>query len=249
MTDESVGEYFNKNTDQYSPSESDWGSTLIQQSKHSIERKIFYINEHVPDKPTILDIGCGDGTFLKTINKYSDIERLVGIELASKMLPDNRSEINYCVGDGLSLPFQDNLFNVVHLDAVLHHVVSGTRSSSKQKAKNLLQEVRRVMTSDGHFIITERHQRARLLPDKLFSVGLFYGLKFGSEIFSPFHSEVHKNTPPISFYTESELRSLINKVGLQVTDCRRLTYPVENNILKMIHPESRRITLYGENIQ
>lgn len=96
----------------------------------------------------ILDLGCGDGRWLKE-NGDSNV---VGIDIdpkASSMIPE---DTHFILSDARYLPFKNKTFEYVHINQVLHHVAEFDKS---------LKEVDRVL--DGHLEIVETVNDAFLI--------------------------------------------------------------------------------------
>ena len=91
----------------------------IQEKKY---QEIFSRVE-LSDNETILDAGCGTGTFLGIINQAKDKNtHLVGIDISPEMIKiahQKYPEIDFVVADSDKLPFRDNtfskIFSVTHL--------------------------------------------------------------------------------------------------------------------------------------
>jgi ubiquinone/menaquinone biosynthesis C-methylase UbiE len=81
----------------------------------------------------MLDLGCGDGSFIKTIIQYGIRGDYLGIDLSNSMLHTaSRNlrpyDVKLILGDGFSLPLKQEIkFDIIHLDSVLHHLVGKTR--------------------------------------------------------------------------------------------------------------------------
>jgi ubiquinone/menaquinone biosynthesis C-methylase UbiE len=91
---------------------------------------------------TILDVGCGTGTFLEI-----DPNRIIGIDIN----PDN---VSYCckkglqaqVGNALNIPFEDNSFDGVYCSHVM-------QVFSPNEAAQLIRELSRVARPDGIVVL------------------------------------------------------------------------------------------------
>lgn len=143
----------------------------------------------------ILDIGCGTGEFLKTLQKKSSGEiHLYGIDLSPKMLSiackKLPSSVKLQQADVHHLPFPDNSFDYVLCMESFHHY------HDQQKA---LSEMARVVKKQGKIIIVDIN---------FFSRGfhwLFQKLEPGC---------VHINT-------KRQLRTLFRKESLDVSEQKR----------------------------
>ena len=74
----------------------------------------------------ILDMGCGDGIFTLKFFDLCNPKSVVGVDAAVRAIEaaNNRKgdrEIQFCAGDAHHLPWEDNHFDLVLLQSVLHH--------------------------------------------------------------------------------------------------------------------------------
>lgn len=100
----------------------------------------------------LLDIGCGDGSFLlKAKSKFSEVFGIdifpIAIECAQNRIAKRRdkSSFHFLVHDvDEGLPFDDEYFDAVTCIAVLEHVIS---------PPSLLKEIRRILKTKGELII------------------------------------------------------------------------------------------------
>ncbi len=93
--------------------------------------KLFNINKFVPStygNTHALDAGCGSGRYSYALHKW--FQKVTGIdfsmaniEFAKKKIAEKKiSEIDFKVGDVTNLPFEENTFDFVFSNGVLHHV-------------------------------------------------------------------------------------------------------------------------------
>lgn len=117
-----------------------------------------YFESHVTPQmvpgPTIVDVGCGPGLFLRDLGTRHPDARLVGTDVTRAMI-DYASSIEYpgarpefMCHDIASepLPFADDSVDVVTMVALLHLL---------QKPFDTLAEIRRVLSSNGRFLLQD----------------------------------------------------------------------------------------------
>jgi ubiquinone/menaquinone biosynthesis C-methylase UbiE len=92
----------------------------------------------------ILDAGAGDGTLGKHLGFYHAGSFYTGIDIAP-----GAPEVTQ--GDITELNFRDSTFDTVFCLDVLEHL-------TWEDNKNAISEIRRVLTEDGHLIITSPYQ-------------------------------------------------------------------------------------------
>ena len=129
----SNGKYQYTNFNQYSA----YVATKIQS-----EKLMNLIKERTSKDISILDVGCGDGTFTFEILKEIDSKKIVGFDYAKSAIQvannaveeENKDKIKFLHGDVYNAHkmFKKNSFDVVVIRGVLHHL-----SRPKQAIKSL----------------------------------------------------------------------------------------------------------------
>ncbi len=103
-------------------------------------------------EPIILDVGTGEGFFIKTLLEHlSSYELIIGIDMKEEALIKAREvykndRIKFIYMDGQNIDFKDHSMDIVCISNTLHHL--------PDKEKVLL-EMKRVLKTDGLFIINE----------------------------------------------------------------------------------------------
>ena len=99
--------------------------------------------EFIPE--TMLDIGVGDGSITSAIQRHYDLpkDKVFGTDIVT---PREEPSFTFNLVDGSDLPFNDNSFDLITANMVLHHV---------DDLDGLLQEIRRVLRPNGYLIISE----------------------------------------------------------------------------------------------
>ncbi len=116
----------------------------------------------MPFKKPVLDFGCGDGFFAKTLFEKKKIE--AGVDIDGKVLLDAKRSGIYkkvYLYDGIKLPFKNGTFSTVISNCVMEHV---------EGLGKVLKELGRVTKSGGKFylsVMTDRWNE-HLLGGKIF---------------------------------------------------------------------------------
>lgn len=122
-------------------------------------RKTNFISEAIKRKfgrrpVEVLDAGCGTGWHSKIISEKG--HHVFGIDLSEKQVTQakrNGPLGNFMVGNILSLPFDDDTFDVSYTINTLHHL------TSREKQRKALQELARITKKDGLIIVHEMNTK------------------------------------------------------------------------------------------
>jgi methionine biosynthesis protein MetW len=96
----------------------------------------------------ILDVGCGDGNFSIRLKKECGADEVFGIELSKKGVELANEKGVRAIQmdiDSSNFPFEDNYFDAVFAGEVIEHLYN---------PDHLLEEIHRVLKSDGFCVIT-----------------------------------------------------------------------------------------------
>lgn len=119
---------------------------------------------------TLLDVGCGTGTFVVLAKKtYSDAH-ITGVDpdesilkIAQNKSKKNNVDVVFVKAGGEKLPFTDRAFDYVVSTLVFHHLPTNMK-------KQALKEIYRVLKSDGKFLLTDIGKPKNLLWKILLSI-------------------------------------------------------------------------------
>jgi SAM-dependent methyltransferase len=154
----------------------------------------------VPESPTALEIGCGDGFFSSELATRGC--RVTGLDFSSAAVEQARRRVpraEFMVHDlSNPLPFPDGSFDVVWCSEVLEHLFAPLA---------VLQEVSRVLRPGGILLVTVPYH------------GLLKNL--GIALFA-FDRHYDPTYPHIRFFTKKTLSTLVCRANLDpivVTSC------------------------------
>lgn len=97
----------------------------------------------------MISVGCGEGFFLNYFKKHYDLTELVGLDLDSKMCLRARKlnpRVQIIKADATNIPFTDNSFDFVFVNALFHHV---------ENPYQIINELIRISKSDGLITVVE----------------------------------------------------------------------------------------------
>ncbi len=125
-----------------------------RQKYTSTDQYLFEVLSEITLKDkTVLDYGCGDGSYSFMFEQH-DTKQVFGFDISQEMIAiahnklaiyKKDARIQFIVGDGNSLPYADNTFDIVVANFVLVHF---------DDLQKYLQEVRRVLKDGGYFVAT-----------------------------------------------------------------------------------------------
>lgn len=124
-----------------------------------------YIRNFPRKRNRVLEIGCGPGNLLSSMDKYFD--KTYGIDSSVKMIGLAKSKnknANLVHGDAHHLPYPDNHFDCVVSHATFHYL----------KREDALSEAVRVLNMGGRLIMAEVVIEPNLISRKVEKVALRY---------------------------------------------------------------------------
>lgn len=102
----------------------------------------------------ILDVGCGDGATETFINTYFPEWQINAIDVSAISISvaknKNISNCEFSVYNGKNIPFESEVFDIVFLAGVLHHVNFSMHD-------DLLKQIKRVLKNKGRFYLFEHN--------------------------------------------------------------------------------------------
>jgi SAM-dependent methyltransferase len=184
------------------------------------------------DTLRLLDVGCGDGGFIKTMvnskvkaDYFATDISLDMIKLTKANLTD--ADIQLIVSDAFNIPLIDELkFDLIHLDSVLHHIVEDTRTKSTERVRKLIEILVSKLTDNGILIVEEWTFLSYIVP-KLSSFIIFYGLKIINhlKLDLSFTSEIRPGLE-VNFLHPSTLIDFLQKHGeVSLLDKADVSFP------------------------
>ncbi|KAJ5184176.1 hypothetical protein N7492_001792 [Penicillium capsulatum] len=120
-------------------------SVLRTHGWRTASNSLAFLLPHIKPDMEILDIGCGPGTITVDLATYVPRGHITGLENVHAVLSQGRklaeergvTNIDFVVGDGNGLAYEDNSFDVVFCHQVLQHVADpvGMLREMKRVAK------------------------------------------------------------------------------------------------------------------
>jgi ubiquinone/menaquinone biosynthesis C-methylase UbiE len=169
---------------------------------------ISFAEKCLEDGDSVLDIGCGEAHVLSQLAKRNRLTSAVGVDIVDiRTAPLDRFELY----DGIKLPFEDNSFDLVMLNFVLHHVPNARKPL-------LLNEAHRV--TKRNLVVMEDTPRS--------AFDRFFNKRHGEEYRSKIDSSAS-----YGFYSKDEWEKVFAELGYSLGSsfalgrfCRNWKYPI-----------------------
>lgn len=191
------------------------------------DRRLNLIRRYVPlEGATVLDIGCGIGTYVRKLSELAG--RAYGIDIDGPRVRQGRETGSLAIAVSEQLPFTNGSFDAVLLNEVIEHVRDDHQT---------LREACRVVKPGGHVVI---YAPNRLYPFETHGVYLGKRFVFGNIPFVNYLPDALRNrlVPHARAYTKNGMRRLIDGLPADVV-ANTCVYPGFDNIA------ARRRTLGG----
>jgi SAM-dependent methyltransferase len=182
----------------------------------------------VTDQLNILDLGCGDGSFMRALARSGVKGNFVGIDLSYNMVSQalresERGSTGLLVADGFNLPIQAEIrFDLIHIDSVLHHLISKSRRGSRKLAEKFIMLLHDRLSENGVILVEEMYYVSFVFPE-FTSATIFYGLKLINILGIDF-SKIRNEFQPgleVNFFSEEGLQKLFDKFSKNVNRIKR----------------------------
>jgi ubiquinone/menaquinone biosynthesis C-methylase UbiE len=125
---------------------------------HVISKSAYVQAARLSRNKVVLDLGCNTGFGSEIMAETAD--SVIGVDVSEKALEVakqkfNKPNITFQKNDGVSLPFDDNTFDVIVSFQVIEHIVN---------YDNYIHEIQRVLKQDGVVLFTTPNMNLRLDP-------------------------------------------------------------------------------------
>jgi SAM-dependent methyltransferase len=168
----------------------------------------------------ILDVGCGDGPFIRSMLTTGVNAFFTGFDLSLKMLRTAKKTISnttveLVAADGFNMPLRKEArFDLIHIDSVLHHLVGTNRAESMRLVNLFCTQLRQQLSEKGILVVEEVYYVSYLFP-KLTSSLIFYGLKLLNFLHLDASRIVSELLPglEVNFLGDKEIEKLLSTYG------------------------------------
>jgi SAM-dependent methyltransferase len=167
-----------------------------------------------------LDIGCGNGSFIKALIEADIRVRYFALDVTLEMIKKAKKNlagfnIEFFVADGFKIPIRSDVkFDVIHIDSVLHHLIEGTRAKSIRLIEKMLRLLMDKLEDKGILIVQEVYYNSYIFS-RLTSFVVFYGLKLIRLLNLDTHGFMPEIKPglEVNFLHEKQLEKILSKHG------------------------------------
>ncbi|MEM2073782.1 MAG: class I SAM-dependent methyltransferase, partial [Nitrososphaeria archaeon] len=137
-----------------------WKSDYLYRYIFSPQRISWLFMTSLRQRRRVLDFGCGWGTLLIPLAKIFD--KVIGIDICRERLEfasirakeeGIQNIIFVQSGTNLSLPFENNAFDLVILNGVLEWIPESFSENPREVQKIFLKEIRRILSPNGELYI------------------------------------------------------------------------------------------------
>lgn len=180
--------------------------------------------EYIKNGDNLADLGCGNGRLYAFIKQHRKIN-YTGIDISKNLIEKAKKahpEVQFMLGDLLSLPLGNENFDTVTAIASLHHI------PSNKLRKKALQEMHRILKKDGILILTNwnlfQPKYKKYIWKSRFRSILTLGKYNSRDTFIPWRkSGINRY---YYAFTENELKGLLDATGFEIITAR-----TKNNFL------------------
>jgi SAM-dependent methyltransferase len=175
-----------------------------------------------PDKKIrILDLGCGDGSFIKNMIAAGMNAEFIGSDISSAMIHiakkklNGQSGVELFIADGFKLPLtSETKFDLIHIDSVLHHLIGKTRAKSQYIASQMLGMLTSRLSENGILVVEEMYYVSYLIPQITSSL-IFYGLKLLNLLRLDLSRIISEYQPglEVNFFYDEQIERMLGRHG------------------------------------
>jgi len=188
------------------------------------ERRLQMLNAAAPlAGKSVLEFGCGLGTYLREIRRYTPHAFGFDVEIDRLAEGNRRGVSGMLAAVGERLPFADGSFDVVFTNEVLEHV---------QNDRQAAREIARVLRPGGRSV--------NFVPNRLYffeTHGIYWRgqYKFGNKPFVNWLPTIlrDKLAPHVRAYTHNQIRGIFAGTALQVVQHTQIYGGFDNFVARL----------------
>jgi len=156
---------------------------FLQESRELYRRKNRFLAAHAAaaQRPRVLDIGAGGAIWSELFLEEHPQARVTCIDLSWQMVQRirGRPRLMAVQADALRCPFRDGSFDLVSVDALMHHLIDYRgHAASIARISGFLRSLRPLLAPGGRIVIREIYHESIVRQD--FTARLVYELSTAS---------------------------------------------------------------------
>ncbi len=181
------------------------------------------IKEHLKGD-NVLDIGTGDGSFLKLIiDNCPTITSAVGIDVKDLALESAESEFNdkrvkFQKAGCENIPFEKNSFDIIGISNTLHHL---------RNKQICMSEISRVLKKGGFLLVNEQIPEIKIEKQKIYHLSHNLAIDMDEQ----------SGTDHFPIYTKSEIECLFPDDEYRIIDSAEYTINITADEMEEYIPE------------
>jgi SAM-dependent methyltransferase len=168
----------------------------------------------------ILDIGCGDGSFIKNAVTALTEADFIGLDISINMLKEAKNSldstsVHFFAADGFKMPLKPEAkFDLIHIDSVLHHLIGRTRAESLHLIDLFCKQLRHRLSENGSLVVEEVYYTSYLFPG-ITSFMIFYVLKLLNILHLDVSGIIGELLPglEVNFLHNKQIKQLLEQYG------------------------------------
>jgi ubiquinone/menaquinone biosynthesis C-methylase UbiE len=179
------------------------------------QKETEYLINKIPINSSVLDVGCGDGRVIKIILETT--QNITGVDNESAAIQEAKERlasfpsVKLFVADGMQLPFEDKVFDVV--------VFMMTLVNLGQNKVAILKEIQRVLKIDGVVILSVYSEDAY---ETRLATYTEIGLPIKSVSGGNFTFDAMDTAKTSEQFSQMELTSIAQEAGFKVVDIQKV---------------------------
>lgn len=183
--------------------------------KELFKKETKYLAEKIAKDSSVLDVGCGDGRIIKIILETT--QNVTGVDNEPAAIQEARERlasfpsVKLSVADGLKLPFENNVFDVV--------VFMMTLVNLGQNKVAILKEIQRVLKTDGVVILSVYSEDAYETRLAMYTE---IGLPIKSVSGGNFTFDAMDTAKTSEQFSQMELTSIVQEAGFKIVDIQKV---------------------------
>lgn len=171
-----------------------------------------FMRKNAAPGSTCMDIGCGAGNVLEYVKNELSLE-VSGMDFAENYVAQasKRCGCEILKGSILDTAFIEGIkkeYDFVLMGAILHHLVGGTRTGSRDLAKSAVRNAMKLLKKNGYLVVIENAYSPSFPMTVIFYIKRFMSSLSNKRV-AFLNGWNNIGAPVVSFYTNDQIRRMI----------------------------------------